>query len=381
MDYVSCFSGIGGLEASHPPLVVCEIDQKCRGVLEARYPAAEIHDDIRTLRPPRVEVVAGGWPCQDLSIAGKQVGLAGDRSGLLSQLLRVAKESRARILLAENVTNLLRMSGGAEFRKALRMIHEAGFPYISWRVVNARSFGLPQHRTRLLVIAAKTEEPTLTLFRELPRLSASQTDPQKKVLAAGFYWTAGIHSINYSAGYVPTLKVGSALAIPSPPAVHFGDTVRLITAKEALKLQGFEDLSDMLSSAEMYRAAGNAVARPVGEWLFSGVMQHILPNAIGKPQVSDQQGLWAAREDEALYCVDEGNLATTGSSIRGIQYANDLPKAGALTTNLVDFIDKRTKRNISSRAAKGLLRRLEKSGQACPASLSRLLGSIAADGQ
>jgi hypothetical protein len=232
------------------------------------------------------------------------------------------------------------------------------------------------------MVAAKTEGPTLTLFRELPQLSAGQTDLRKKSLAAGFYWTAGIHSINYSQGYAPTLKVGSGLAIPSPPAVHFGDTVRLITAKEALRLQGFEDLGHSLSVAEMYRAAGNAVARPVGEWLFSGVMRDISPTVVGRPQVSDQRGLWAIEEDGvAADMGGEGKLPAVGRSIRGVQYAQALPKADAYAFNLVDFIDKRTKSNISTRAAKGLLKRLERSGQPCPASLRHLLDNLAGDGR
>lgn len=103
MRYISCFSGIGGLEASHSPELFCELDPNAAAVLKARNPAVPIWSDICSLHPPLTEVVAGGWPCQDLSIAGRQEGLKGLRSGLLCELLRVAVEAQAHTVVAKNV--------------------------------------------------------------------------------------------------------------------------------------------------------------------------------------------------------------------------------------------------------------------------------------
>ena len=223
MRYVSCFSGIGGLEASTHPLVLCESDPDAVAVLEKIYSGVDVRPDVRTFEPPRVDVVAGGWPCQDLSIAGQQRGLSGLRSGLLLDMLRVAVRGGAHTVVAENVTNLLRMRKGFEFIASLEAFRDAGYPHIGWRTLNAREFGLPQNRARLLIIASKSADIVWTLFRELPPLP---TPVRRGDSAAGFYWTAGIHSINYSRGYVPTIKVGSSVGIASPPAVHYGEVVR-----------------------------------------------------------------------------------------------------------------------------------------------------------
>lgn len=359
-------------------------------MLGRRYPQAKIHEDIRDLKPPRAAIVAGGWPCQDISIAGTQAGLQGDRSGLLKELLRVAKAAKAQTLIAENVANLVRLNGGNEFRSALEMIHDAGFPFISWRIFNAREFGLPQHRTRLILIASKKEDSTLSIFRELPKLSRQSTLESKKSKAAGFYWTAGIHSINYSRGYVPTVKVGSALTIPSPPAVHYGDNVRLITPHETLRLQGFlsadapetDDVFSGIGKGDLYQAAGNAVSRPLGLWIFEGVENRALPNRLGKPQISDQAQLLDidhADLEGSLRSRRGDRLPDAGQSIRGAWKSLEQPRLSTLATNLIDFLDKRSGNQLSSRAASGLLARLQRSKQPCPEALLEVLRERAAD--
>jgi DNA (cytosine-5)-methyltransferase 1 len=350
-------------------MMLCEIDSDCRSVLARKYPASDVHDDISSLKPPRAEVVSGGWPCQDISVAGLQAGLAGVRSGLLFELLRVARESRATTLIAENVANLLRMRAGEEFQSSLYAIHDAGFPYIGWRVLNARQFGLPQHRTRLLIIASKEESHVASLFRQTPEFEERIHDPAKAELAAGFYWTAGTHSINYSRGYVPTVKVGSSLRIPSPPAVHYADRVRLISAAEALALQGFDyDHFDGISKSAVYRMAGNAVARPMGAWLFSGLA--LAPHSISE----------LSREDEQLGLF--GDLAgprfsAAGVSLEGQPATIQVPKGSPRATNLVDYLDLDTKDSMSKRAASGLLSRLDRSGQLVEPSLMYALRSAA----
>lgn len=111
MRYISLFSGIGGLESSsQTPLAVCEIDPWCQKVLSRKFPEAELSKDVRSFIPPAVDVVVGGWPCQDISAAGLRKGLAGERSGLFFRMLDVAIEAGAHTIVAENVPNLLRLS-------------------------------------------------------------------------------------------------------------------------------------------------------------------------------------------------------------------------------------------------------------------------------
>jgi DNA (cytosine-5)-methyltransferase 1 len=109
------FSGIGGitkaLEGYVTPVAYCENDRYAQGVILSRMatgdlPLAPIWDDVTTLRGtylPRVDIIYGGFPCQDLSIAGRRKGLGGEHSGLFFQITRLASEIRPRFIFLENV--------------------------------------------------------------------------------------------------------------------------------------------------------------------------------------------------------------------------------------------------------------------------------------
>ncbi|MBK37038.1 MAG: hypothetical protein CME26_16105 [Gemmatimonadetes bacterium] len=364
MKYLSVFSGIGGLEGTEPPVLLCESDGNTANVLNTLYPLIDVHPDIGTLEPPEVDVVAGGWPCQDLSIAGQQAGLSGLQSGLLLEMLRVSIQAKAHTVVAENVPNLLRLRNGLEFQASLEAFHEAGFPFVAWRMLNAREFGLPQNRSRILLVASKHKEITWTLLnRELPGISKDAVDPALKEKAAGFYWTAGTHSINYSRGYVPTIKIGSSAEIPSPPAVHYGDVIRRLSPLEALRLQGFDklELDVFKSPTEAYKAAGNAVAKPIGNWVMDG-----LSEKVDEPD-------WLDVQEELL---PDAVLFTrhpeVGMSHEGYVIGARVP-LGEWATNLYDFLDLSSTERLSSRASSGLLRRLDRSGNPCPEDLRCLL--------
>jgi site-specific DNA-cytosine methylase len=357
MRYLSLFTGIGGLEdAAQPPELCCEIDAACAEVLRRRFPGVPIHHDVSTLHPDPVDIVAGGWPCQDLSIAGAQLGLDGARSGLFFQLLRVAKEAKAHTIVAENVPNLLRMDETRTFREVLARLQEAGFPFVGWRLLNAREFGLPQERRRVLLVASKERDLAFSILRPLEE--SNDRSLIAKPIASGFYWTAGIQSLCYSIGYAPALKVGSALSIPSPPAVHFGSTVRMLRPSEALSLQGFRDPTPFedLRPADVYRMAGNAVAAPVGRFAFESVMQSRTP-------------AWQEMRSSFDIVRDNGLLEA------GMIYSVDVQR-GPLATNLECCLDLGDTRQLSQRAASGLLSRLNKSGKPAPADLVEMLNTI-----
>jgi DNA (cytosine-5)-methyltransferase 1 len=361
MRYLSCFSGIGGLEGLTPPVAICEIDRTCRQLLKNRFPAAEQFDDIRTIFPPRVEVVVGGWPCQDLSIAGKQIGLAGHNSSLFYSFVNVAKLASAHTIVAENVTNLIKIQKGLVFLEILNEFNRNGFEYCAWRTINARQFGLPHHRNRIFMIASKNREIALSLFRPF-----QDSKKQTTARAAGFYWTAGSQSICYSNGYIPTIKIGTGISIASPPAVHYDDVIRQITPNEALTLQGFEPAAfEAVSAANIYKMAGNAVAKPVGNFVVDGVLNkdnsYIIQNI---DFLAKQYELF----DEA---IPQKGIPRAGFFENNIivEFCDKSPIN--LAKNLSDFLDYSVPNRISARAAKGLLRRLDKSGHKCPIHLKR----------
>ena len=154
MKLGSLFSGIGGLDLGLERTLGCEIewaceaDSHCRGVLAARWPEAALHDDVRGLVPAPCDVICGGFPCQDISLAGKGAGLAGERSGLWYEMLRVVGIVRPMFVVIENV--------GALVKRGLATVAEglAGLGYaVEWQTITALSVGALHIRSRVFVVA------------------------------------------------------------------------------------------------------------------------------------------------------------------------------------------------------------------------------------
>lgn len=156
------FSGIGGFSlamhrAGFETVAFSEIEPFPSRVLAERFDAPNLGDITKIKareverRFGRVDVVCGGFPCQDLSVAGKRAGLAGARSGLFWQIVRLADELRPRFLLLENVPGLLSSNGGRDFGAVVWALATLGYG-VSWRVLDAQYFGVPQRRRRVFVI-------------------------------------------------------------------------------------------------------------------------------------------------------------------------------------------------------------------------------------
>jgi DNA-cytosine methyltransferase len=113
----------------------------------------------------RVDLLCGGFPCQDVSVAGQRRGLAGSRSGLFHEFARIAGTLRPRWLLVENVPGLLSSNGGRDFGVVLGTLADLGYG-LGWRVLDSRFFGVPQRRRRVFVVGALVEmilEPPLSV--------------------------------------------------------------------------------------------------------------------------------------------------------------------------------------------------------------------------
>lgn len=165
----SLFSGVGGFElgfgaAGFETAWQVEIEPLPRSVLARHWPGAERHADVRevsgsALAP--VDVIAAGFPCQDLSVAGARLGLAGARSGLFWEIPRIAKEMRIATedryptaLVLENVPGLLSSHRGRDFAAILAGLAGAGCVAVGWRILDARWFGVPQRRRRVFLVAS-----------------------------------------------------------------------------------------------------------------------------------------------------------------------------------------------------------------------------------
>ena len=158
----SFFSGIGGFDlgfrrAGFDVSLQCEIDPFCRSILERHWPHVTRFKDIKEVRAtdvPHSDVWAGGFPCQDVSVArmGPRAGLKGKRSGLFFEFARLLGECRPRVFLIENVPGLLSSHGGRDFEIILRTLAGLGYG-VGWRVLNSRYFGVPQSRQRVYIVA------------------------------------------------------------------------------------------------------------------------------------------------------------------------------------------------------------------------------------
>jgi len=157
MTFGSLFAGIGGMDlglkrAGMKCKWQVEIDPFARQILDRHWPEVAKYEDVRRVgadRLERVDLIAGGFPCQDLSCAGKQAGIDGERSGLWSEFSRIIREIRPRYVLIENVSGLL---ANEPMRRVLGDLSALGFD-AEWRVLPASLLGAPHERERVFIVA------------------------------------------------------------------------------------------------------------------------------------------------------------------------------------------------------------------------------------
>ena len=165
-NYVSLFSGIGGLDlgfdrAGWTCVAQVEIDPWCRSVLAKHWPDVPRHDDVATATEwwhsqerPNVDAVVFGFPCQDISLSrqGDKAGLSGSQSSLYWAALAFARETNPAIVALENVRSLLSSNRGQDFLSVVDSLAQCG--YISqWSTISGCSVGAPHTRNRLFLVA------------------------------------------------------------------------------------------------------------------------------------------------------------------------------------------------------------------------------------
>jgi DNA (cytosine-5)-methyltransferase 1 len=172
MTFGSLFAGIGGFDLGLERAgLTCrwqvEIDPYCQRVLAKHWPNVRRWDDVRTWPQPdteRVDVICGGFPCQDISTANpRRKGIAGQRSGLWQEFRRIVCEMEPRIVVVENVSNLTVLG----LDQVLGGFAELGFD-AEWATIPASSFGAPQSRRRMFIIAYPMRERWPVVLRSEP---------------------------------------------------------------------------------------------------------------------------------------------------------------------------------------------------------------------
>lgn len=353
------FAGVGGLEVGlgssgiHAVTLV-ESWEPARLVLRNRFPDADLLGDVAEVRTlPPVDVLTAGFPCTDLSQAGRMQGIDGAASGLVRHVFELLPKASPTWLVIENVRNMLALDGGRAMRYLVDELEAQGYRW-AYRLVDSRSFGVPQRRQRVLLVASREADPRTVLFADESGVpdEASLNDD-----AFGFYWTEGLTGLGWAQDAVPTLKGGSTVGIPSPPAIWIRDAPlgrRIVTPtiEDAEALQGFDRgwtepaSSDGKRNGPRWKLAGNAVTVGASAWLGRRLTEP------GKEMAL------SARAQEA-----GGRWPTAAWGERGQVYAVEAsmwPERRPYQ-HLLDVVSPETARPLSIKATTGFLSRTERS--------------------
>jgi len=165
LQHVSLFSGVGGFDlaaerAGMQPAAMCEIDTNAQNILKKHWPNTPLFTDVKevtgdSLRQlgidPTRTVLTGGFPCQDVSVAGRRAGLAGARTGLFWEVIRILNEFQPAWIVLENVPGLLTSNNGRDMGTVLGALEISGYQDLAYRILDAQYFGVPQRRRRVFI--------------------------------------------------------------------------------------------------------------------------------------------------------------------------------------------------------------------------------------
>lgn len=300
LKVASFFAGIGGFDlgferAGMESVWQCEIKSFCTDILEQHWPHVRRATDIREVNPddiPSAAVWAGGFPCQDVSLArmGPRGGLRGRQSGLFYDFADLIKARRPPVVVLENVAALLSSHDGRDFAIVLRTLATLGYG-VAWRVLDSRYFGVPQSRSRVFIVGSlggAARAGSVLFESQRGDRDAETSRPYGQTPVSPFAVSVG----DPERGYVKKL----AHCLYAESARHTGTDwsrnyvsypegrVRRLTPLESERLQGFPDdwtmpklkidNLDTLDSAR-YHACGNAVSVPVAEWLGRRIVDNL----------------------------------------------------------------------------------------------------------
>jgi len=201
--HASFFSGVGGLDlgferAGIETVSVSEIDPYANAVLAERFPDAPNLGSITEVDAndiPEADIWSGGFPCQDLSVAGKRAGFAGKRSSLAFTFLDLVERRRPRWLVLENVPGFFSSNKGADFGRLLYEMEKLGYG-VSWRTLDARYFGVAQRRRRVFIVASLESDRAAEVLLECQGCKRHPTpsQPQRQGAPSGAEDGSGVAS-------------------------------------------------------------------------------------------------------------------------------------------------------------------------------------------
>lgn len=317
MNFLDLFSGIGGFRLGlerngHTPVGYVEIDKFARQSYNAMFDTSgewtatditKVTDEEWRKFNGKVDIIAGGFPCQAFSIAGKRLGFLDSTKGtLFFEIARAAKQIKPRYLFLENVKGLLNHDDGNTFRTILNTLDELGYD-VEWRVLNSKEFGVPQNRERVYIIGhlrgdsgrevfpffgenGSTYQPVINTNYNSSETISLDIIPKvmvKEATKKGYDIATVGDSINISQPNSKTRRgrvghgIANTLVTGSEQTTLTNDgRIRMLTPRECWRLQAFPDeLFDKvkgagLSDRQLYKQAGNSVTVNVIEAIAKG---------------------------------------------------------------------------------------------------------------
>ena len=324
MKVLSLFSGIGAfekaldnLEIPYELVAYCEIDKYASKSYAAIHSVSEEMNlgditkvDAKKL-PKDIDLLTYGFPCQDISLAGKQKGLFNEdgsqtRSGLFFEALRIIEETQPKVAIAENVKNLTSKKFSEQFKIVLDSLEAAGYNNY-WQVLNAKDYGVPHNRERVFIVSIRKDVDTGTFkFPEGFPLELRLKDVLEETVDSRFFLEKPFNQYDdgtcrtikhqyYKNSYANFIRTGDmgATGVEVAKVITVGNDalgngtkliengslrIRKLTPKECFRLMGFDDAdferaSAVNSNTQLYKQAGNSIVVPVLEHLVKAIAE------------------------------------------------------------------------------------------------------------
>lgn len=312
MKYISVCSGIEAATVAWEPLgfkaiAFSEINPFCCELLEQKYPQTpnlgDMNEYQRWQKTEQPDILVGGTPCQSFSIAGLRRGIEDPRGNLSLVFSRIAEKYKPKYILWENVPGVLSSNGGRDFGSFIGSLVEFGY-HVSWRILNAQYFGVPQRRRRVFLIGYSGERggsekilleseslsgiPEKRCKRETIAIkvkrsndcpfcgSENSLDPKKNgctscsawvknpinCISDGAHMGGGINGQDYNSGRIIVQPDGK---------------VRRLTPLEIERIMGFPDDYTKINNSKdgnRFKAISNSMCVPVMKWIGKRIMMH-----------------------------------------------------------------------------------------------------------
>lgn len=334
LNVLSLFSGIGAFEKAlnvlnvkHNVVAYCEIDKHASRAYQAIHNISEVYNlkDVRSITSnsvqERIDLITYGFPCQDISNAGKQKGFIDangerTRSGLFFEALRIIEDYHPKFAIAENVKALTGSKFTEEFKTVLKALENAGY-YNYWKVLNAKDYGIPQNRERVFIISIRKDIDKGFIFPQATPLKLQLKDLLEDAVAEKYYLSDEVVNNFYNATqrqrikkngfkFNPTegdciahtittkpnwrmtdnfikVKLGNAAVGNGTKLIEAVDEnirVRRLTPIECYKLMGFSTTdckkaqAAKVSDRQLYKQAGNSIVVNVLMAIFTSLSKY-----------------------------------------------------------------------------------------------------------